>query len=208
MYQLAADQQVWPLHSGRLVHVREGTFLQPPGAAASAAAAGSQISQTPAQAPSAGAPLDLAALGDSAMSAMAAAVSSALDFALPGDARRGVAPQRPPGAQHAQHASPPPPPADLGPSGRAFVERHLPLLDLPWSAKLQLDAAGIAGLRAATPAALRPLLRRLGQQRGGGGGGSTAAAFYRMDVAAAVELLEFCFGDLVAAPDQQQQPRE
>jgi hypothetical protein len=128
------------------------------------------------------------------MSAIAAAVGSALNVALPSE-QQGAPHDRLQQQQLLQ-----PPAADLGPSGRAFVERHLPLLAVPWRVKLQLDAAGVAGLRVATPVALRPLLRRLGQQRGAAGSGQ-GVAFSRMGVEAAVELLEFCCGDLVVAPE-------
>lgn len=37
----------------------------------------------------------------------------------------------------------------------------------PWSVKEQLEAAGVRGLRAATPVVLRPLLRRLGERQPG-----------------------------------------
>ncbi|KIY97788.1 hypothetical protein MNEG_10174, partial [Monoraphidium neglectum] len=189
MYQLAADLQAWPLHNGRLVHVREGTFLQPPSALLPP--------QTPPEA-AARRPPPVAQPGalanGSPMSAIAAAVGSALNFALPSE-QQGAPHDRLQQQQLLQ-----PPAADLGPSGRAFVERHLPLLAVPWRVKLQLDAAGVAGLRVATPVALRPLLRRLGQQRGAAGSGQ-GVAFSRMGVEAAVELLEFCCGDLVVAPE-------
>jgi hypothetical protein len=196
MYQLAADLQIWQLHSRRLVHVREGAFLQPPGApAAPPPPPPPAAAPAPAAATAAGAPAwpqDPAGLA-AAASALAAAVTSAVASGLAPLAEQlaaaGAAPQRE-AASSAERAAPAPPVADLGPEARAFVEQHLPLLDVPWGIKLQLEAAGVSGLRVVTPAALRPLLRRLGQP-----------FFERMSVRAAVELLEFCCGDLLQAPD-------
>jgi hypothetical protein len=196
MYQLAADLEMWPLHSRRLIHVREGAFLQPPGAAA---AAPNPVPQ-PAAAPSAAAagpawPQDSSLAA--AASAIAAAVSSAVASGLGPLAEQLQAAGGPPRTATAGTAAQPAVAVDLGPAGRAFIEQHLPLLDVPWGIKLQLDAAGVSGLRVVTPAALRPLLRRLGQR--GGGLAAGGGAFERMGVQAAVELLDFCCSDLTQA---------
>ena len=199
MLRAAADRRAWPLHSGRLVHVREGAFLQPPGATATAAAAATALAAAPAPA--------------NAVAAIAAAVQSAA-----AGLRGGAAP--PSGraaATSAAAAAAASGPRDIGAAGLDFVKRHLPLLAVPWPAKLQLEAAGVTGLRVVSPASLRPLLRQLGRRppaaRGGGGiggsssgggagsavggGGSGSSWFEGMSVEAAVDLLAFCCGDLL-----------
>jgi hypothetical protein len=185
MYQVAADLRVWPLHKGGLVHVRDGAFLEPPSAAFEAASGrSSQVSSpTPLFAP-------VSALAASLVGAVGSAASGL------GLARVASSPER-----QAVAGAPAVPASDLGPKGRAYIRNHLPLLDVPWTVKRQLDVAGINGLRTVTPASLRPLLRRLGQQRERAGGvGGTArvgALFEGLDAGAATELLEFCCGDLM-----------
>lgn len=186
MYQVAASLQAWPLHNGRLVHVREGSFLQPPGADSATLAA----SRPPAESVRARPTSPSGLLAGGAIAAVAAAVSSAVGIPAPPDQQ----------AQQRDQQAASDPHIELGPSGRTFIERHLALFAIPWSIKLQLDVAGVTGLRTITPANLRPLLRRLGQQ---GGAGQAGGAFDAMGVQAAAELLEFCCGDLLQAAPQQ-----
>jgi len=204
MYQLAADLQMWPLYSGRLVHVREGAFLQPPGAAASGAASSSggggssgAVANPQPPAGQVGSPpgahlVQLLSRG-TALAALAAAVQGLMPPIEGEQSQQQLQQQQ----QQQRLEGSRQPPADLGDNGRAFIQQHLALLDVPWGVKLQLDAAGVTSLRIVTPAVLRPLLRRLGQRPSTGG----ASAFDRMGVEAAVELLGFCCGDLVQAPE-------
>eukprot|EP00198_Chlamydomonas_reinhardtii_P000860 XP_001690195.1 predicted protein [Chlamydomonas reinhardtii] len=121
-------------------------------------------------------------------------------------------------------ASVPNPLAGLGPAAMGFMARQLPLFDVPWAIKQHLEAADVHGLRAVSPAVVRPLLRNLGRRGGsgsgsgsltsggsgggaglgvaGGGGGGFGGSGGKLvwpglTVLEATELLVFCSGDLV-----------
>lgn len=65
-------------------------------------------------------------------------------------------------------------------------------MQVPWVVKLQLDAAGVSGLRTASPVVLRPLLRAMARRNAGEG----RLPFGSMTPAEASQLLAFCVSDL------------
>jgi sacsin len=80
--------------------------------------------------------------------------------------------------EHGRAASSSQPLPGLGSAAIGYMARHLPLLDVPWALKAELEAADVHGLRVVSPAVVRPLLRQLGSRGGsvvGGAGGGTGA---------------------------------
>lgn len=45
--------------------------------------------------------------------------------------------------------------ASLGDAALAFIQRRLPLFNVPWRVKAALDAAGVAGCKTVTPDSIR-----------------------------------------------------
>jgi sacsin len=62
-------------------------------------------------------------------------------------------------------SSPPVLPSEPGAAALGFIEREVPLFDVPWSVKQSLEAAGVQGLRVVGPAVMREIVRRLVRTR-------------------------------------------
>jgi hypothetical protein len=185
MYAAVAKQQVWRLHSGQLANLPEGCFLE---------ASGQQQQQQQHPVRSS---IHSTALADvSRTTSWATEQDSMPDLEAGSDADEpasAVAGTAAPASVHTVQVQPHVPArSGPGPAATAFIQRHVPLFKVPWRVKLQLDAAGIAGIREVTPAVTRRLLKTLLERAG---------FQQQLSVLEAAELLAFCLADTIRDPE-------
>jgi len=172
MYVAMSRLPLWRLRTGRFVHLTEGCFLAPLSALSPAAHAASPPQPHASTAAEEGSGNGSARTSDS------------------GSARHsgsGVAPSSKAGGPV------------LGPAAMQFMQRQLPLLDVPWRVKLGLDSAGVQGARVVSPPVVRPMLRSLVSARQPG----APPLSWAVTVTEAVELLRFCVSDIVVAVEEE-----
>eukprot|EP00798_Chlamydomonas_sp_ICE-L_P006706 gene6706-3376_t len=91
----------------------------------------------------------------------------------------------------------------MGDTAMAFMQRQMPLFDVPWRVKLWMEACDIHGLKTLTPAVARPLLKDLVRRANM----HQQPLNTTLSLVEATQLLHFCFSDLQVIPDPSPYPQ-